>query len=95
MTTPVLPPTQVPTILVADPGPTILQGEVEKEQSANNADFKILIPEDFGFIPVPRHLRYDPTKPFHFGLSLNIAFGLASTFSECFNLPLSLWHLIG
>lgn len=36
---------------------------------------------DFGIIPIPKHLRYHPDKPFHFGLGLNIAFGFASTFS--------------
>ncbi|KAJ7101552.1 major facilitator superfamily domain-containing protein [Mycena belliarum] len=35
---------------------------------------------DFGFIPIPRRLRYDPEKPFHFGLLLNVLFGFASTF---------------
>ena len=66
---------------------TTSQGEVEMEQhpnQSNDADFKVLLPKDFGLIPVPRHLRYDPTKPFHFGLLLNIAFGFASTISECF-----------
>jgi len=38
--------------------------------------------KDFGLIPIPRHLRYDPSKPFHFGIALNVAFGFASTFSE-------------
>lgn len=36
---------------------------------------------DFGIIPIPRHLRYNPVKPFHFGMVLNIAFGFISTFS--------------
>ncbi|KAG6828660.1 hypothetical protein H0H92_007129 [Tricholoma furcatifolium] len=36
---------------------------------------------DFGFIPIPRRLRYDPERPFHFGLFLNVGFGFASTFS--------------
>ena len=36
--------------------------------------------KDFGLIPMPRHLRYDPSKPFHFGIALNVAF--ASTPSE-------------
>ena len=78
MTTPVS-----PTSTLADPS-TTSQGEVDKEQSQSNddADFKIPLPKDFAFIPVPRHLRYDPTKPFHFGLLLNIGFGFASTFSE-------------
>ncbi|KAG9125528.1 hypothetical protein FRC07_007246 [Ceratobasidium sp. 392] len=34
---------------------------------------------DFGFVPILPHLRHDPEKPFHFGLALNIFFGLAST----------------
>jgi hypothetical protein len=37
---------------------------------------------DFGFVPIPRGLRYDPDKPFHFGIVLNISFGIASTFGE-------------
>ena len=75
----------LPTDMSTPPTATTTQGEPEvvKQQSqSNNSDFKILLPKDFGFIPVPRHLRYDPTKPFHFGLLLNIAFGFASTFSE-------------
>ena len=84
MTNPVLSPTGTATIA----GP---QGEMDKEQPQSNDSHlkKILfkVPKDFGFIPVPRHLRYDPTEPFHFGLLLNIAFGFASTFSERFKLP--------
>ncbi|PPR02514.1 hypothetical protein CVT26_011997 [Gymnopilus dilepis] len=37
--------------------------------------------KDFGFLPIPRNLRYDPQKPHHFGLLLNVAFGFASTFT--------------
>ncbi|KAJ3570703.1 hypothetical protein NP233_g4229 [Leucocoprinus birnbaumii] len=36
---------------------------------------------DFGIIPIPLHLRYNPSKPFHFGMTLNIAFGFFSTFT--------------
>lgn len=36
---------------------------------------------DFGILPIPKRLRYDPDKPFHFGLVLNASFGFASTFS--------------
>ncbi|TEB27367.1 MFS general substrate transporter [Coprinellus micaceus] len=35
---------------------------------------------DFGFLPIPPHLRYHPARPFRFGLGLNVAFGFASTF---------------
>ncbi|KAI9464373.1 major facilitator superfamily domain-containing protein [Boletus coccyginus] len=34
---------------------------------------------DFGILPIPKKLRYDPDKPFHFGLWLNVSFGFAST----------------
>ncbi|KAI0051500.1 MFS general substrate transporter [Auriscalpium vulgare] len=35
---------------------------------------------DFGFLPIPNRLRYDPEHPAHFGLLLNVVFGIASTF---------------
>ncbi|THG94646.1 hypothetical protein EW026_g6870 [Hermanssonia centrifuga] len=35
---------------------------------------------DLYFIPIPRYLRYNPDSPPHFGLYLNVLFGLASTF---------------
>ncbi|KAH7870567.1 major facilitator superfamily domain-containing protein [Lentinula edodes] len=38
-------------------------------------------PKDFGLIPIPKRLRYDPDKPFHFGMFLNVLFGVTSTFS--------------
>ncbi|KAJ3865147.1 major facilitator superfamily domain-containing protein [Lentinula novae-zelandiae] len=37
--------------------------------------------KDFGLIPIPKRLRYDPDKPFHFGMFLNVLFGVTSTFS--------------
>jgi hypothetical protein len=43
------------------------------------------IPKDFGFLPVPERLRYDPDKPFYFGTMLNLSFGFASTFSKFFD----------
>ncbi|KAF9259083.1 MFS general substrate transporter [Marasmius fiardii PR-910] len=36
---------------------------------------------DFGIIPIPKRLRYDPQKPPHFGIVLQVAFGFASTFT--------------
>jgi hypothetical protein len=38
---------------------------------------------DLVFLPIPKHLQYDPAKPPHFGIVLNATFGFASTFSEC------------
>ncbi|KAG2068219.1 MFS general substrate transporter [Suillus decipiens] len=35
--------------------------------------------KDFLCLPIPRRLRYDPDKPFHFGMLLNVSFGIAST----------------
>ncbi|KAG1837160.1 membrane protein [Suillus subalutaceus] len=35
--------------------------------------------KDFGLIPIPKRLQYNPIKPFHFGISLNVSFGFAST----------------
>ena len=40
------------------------------------------IKTDFGFLPIPKRLRYDPKRPAHFGLLLNATFGIASTFGR-------------
>ncbi|KAF9235646.1 major facilitator superfamily domain-containing protein [Melanogaster broomeanus] len=49
--------------------------------AAKVEDGRDIIPStDFGFLPIPKRLRYDPDKPFHFGLLLNVSFGFASTF---------------
>ena len=37
--------------------------------------------KDFGFVPIPKRLQYDPDHPAHFGILMNVIFGLASTFS--------------
>lgn len=38
--------------------------------------------KEFGFLPIPQRLRYQPDQPFYFGLFLNIFFGIISTFSK-------------
>ena len=38
-------------------------------------------PTNFGIVPLPKRLVYDPDRPAHFGLLLNVVFGLSSTFS--------------
>ena len=40
------------------------------------------IKTDFGFLPIPKRLCYDPKRPAHFGLLLNATFGIASTFGR-------------
>lgn len=35
---------------------------------------------DFGFLPIPPRLRYNPERKVHFGVVLNAIFGFASTF---------------
>ncbi|KAG7453145.1 MFS general substrate transporter [Guyanagaster necrorhizus] len=55
-----------------------------KEQEARggvNDTVTLTNAKDFGIIPVPRSLRYDPGKPFNFSLAMNIAFGAISTFT--------------
>ena len=38
--------------------------------------------KDFGFVPIPRRLRYDSEYGFEFTTILNVTFGFASTFSK-------------
>lgn len=62
----------------------------EKETQATTKD---VVPEqwkDFGFLPIPKRVRYDPERPAHFGLMMNVIFGVASTFSMCSRLLLYL-----
>ncbi|TFK38956.1 MFS general substrate transporter [Crucibulum laeve] len=69
---------RTPTVTVEEAPRSFRPGEVdEKLTSFEEPRFT----KDFGFIPIPKRLQYDPAKPFHFGLFLNIAFGFASTFT--------------
>ncbi|KIJ14980.1 Drug:H+ antiporter-1 family protein [Paxillus involutus ATCC 200175] len=57
-------------------------GTSSSETLVDKVEDERLVPStDFGFLPVPKRLRYDPNKPFHFGLLLNASFGFASTFT--------------
>ncbi|EIW74210.1 MFS general substrate transporter [Coniophora puteana RWD-64-598 SS2] len=67
---------------MASPTATIFEvpvnvGTKEEQEAAPAEQYPTT---DFGFIPIPRRLRYQPEKPFHFGLLMNISFGFASTF---------------
>ncbi|KIY43089.1 MFS general substrate transporter [Fistulina hepatica ATCC 64428] len=37
--------------------------------------------KDFGFLPIPKRLQYDPDKPFKFTLFMNLSFAFSSTFT--------------
>ncbi|KAF4621383.1 hypothetical protein D9613_000030 [Agrocybe pediades] len=49
--------------------------------TTNTAESALVNSKDFGFLPIPKRLRYDPARPLTFGLLMNIAFGFASTFT--------------
>lgn len=66
------------TDTAAIPSGAVLNSEKPLQNIATDADE--IITKDFGLIPIPKRLRYDSSKPFHFGIALNIAFGFASTF---------------
>ena len=52
-----------------------------KYNLATTSDTNPKHPTNFGFVPLPKRLVYDPERPAHFGLLLNVVFGLSSTFS--------------
>ena len=60
---------------VGAPGPAPLAGKADSDVPSTN----------FGILPIPKRLRYDPDKPFHSGFLLNVSFGFASTFGACFD----------
>ncbi|KAF8959131.1 major facilitator superfamily domain-containing protein [Flammula alnicola] len=71
-----------PTATIMDPyGQKVKMEDVnERLENVSSPEPEFQFTKDFGFLPIPRHLRYDPSKPPHFGIALNIAFGFASTF---------------
>ncbi|KAM5541230.1 hypothetical protein V8D89_005159 [Ganoderma adspersum] len=54
------------------------QEEKEAETTVNDGEEQEW--KDFGFLPIPKRVRYDPERPAHFGLMMNVIFGVASTF---------------
>ncbi|KAH9850127.1 major facilitator superfamily domain-containing protein [Lenzites betulinus] len=61
-----------PVSTPSSPAPQATEKYREDRAGASN--------KDFGFLPIPKSLRYDPEHPAHFGLAMNVTFGLASTF---------------
>ncbi|KAG6845832.1 hypothetical protein H0H87_002520 [Tephrocybe sp. NHM501043] len=68
-------------VVEASPAP---EGPTKEQQEPNHPRLN----KDFGFIPIPARLCYDPDAPFHFGLLMNISFGFGGTF-RTLNLALS------
>lgn len=59
---------------VVEPSPSLN----ENWDSAHSLDEAATL--DFGILPIPSRLRYDPTRPVHVGLLLNVTFAVSSTF---------------
>ena len=66
------------------PAPPLAHQEKEKETRATLGGGEEQERKDFGFLPIPKRVRYDPERPTHFGLLMNVIFGIASTFSTWF-----------
>ncbi|KAF8636181.1 hypothetical protein AX17_003669 [Amanita inopinata Kibby_2008] len=50
------------------------------EKPGEEKKLQYMFKRDLGILPIPERLRFHPERPFHFGLLLNISFGIASTF---------------
>ena len=73
-----------PELTVTDtvsPGPTNVGSGSVKSNLTVTLDTKSQRPTNFGIVPLPKRLVYDPEHPVHFGLLLKVVFGLSSTFS--------------
>jgi hypothetical protein len=66
---------------VRTPGPTNVENGSMKSSHTVTSVTKSQRPTNFGIVPLPKRLVYDPERPAHFGLLLNVVFGLSSTFS--------------
>ena len=52
-----------------------------EQKTTEDSDVLGQYKRDFGFLPIPPGVRYDPEHPAHFGIAMNALFGIASTFS--------------
>ncbi|KAN0131501.1 Major facilitator superfamily domain containing protein [Lactarius tabidus] len=59
--------------------PNVENGSMRSSRTVTSVT-KSQSPTNFGIVPLPKRLVYDPDRPAHFGLLLNVVFGLSSTF---------------
>ena len=66
--------------------PSLDDPKEQREQSSRNVaqteDSEVGGSHDFGFLPIPKNLQYNPARPFRFSTVLYITFGFGSTFSK-------------
>lgn len=80
--TPGIPTTTMPSANENEHSTTLSQAASEAAPTLpKEVDFTPRTKE-FWFLPIPKSRRYDPERPIHFGLFLNVIFGAASTFGE-------------
>lgn len=88
-TFPPAPQPTTPDAPTAASSTTVLPSLEAQENSADSAgkgeEPKPGGKRDFGFLPIPRRLRWDPDNPPEFTLLLNAIFGFAATFSGEFH----------
>ena len=54
---------------------------MDVEQALPSLEESPVSHKDFGFLVIPKRLRYSAAHPFYFGLWSNIAFGVGCAFS--------------
>ncbi|KAI0671252.1 MFS general substrate transporter [Trametes maxima] len=62
------------------PAPIALKDENQLGPLDTGVPSSTLHKLDLGFLPIPKHLQYDPEHPAQFSLAMNVTFGIASTF---------------
>ncbi|KAI9436533.1 MFS superfamily [Lactarius psammicola] len=68
------------TDIVSTEPTTVEKGSIKSSRTAISVTKSQRRPTNFGIVPLPKRLVYDPERPAHFGLLLNVVFGLSSTF---------------
>ena len=73
-------PVLTPDTVCTGHSTNVANGSMKSSQTVTSVT-KSQRPTNFGIVPLPKRLVYDPERPAHFGLLLKVVFGLSSTFS--------------